>query len=158
MKALGLRRENGSSIPGKVGVSEAPRAVREAALAAFGARRPGTPVLDLARDLPVTTTVGEPDRDPYRELRFAQEGAPAMTVEVHDAGDDLSLTIRIEWGPGSEYRLEVSGVSGLSLPVVKGTPPFEVAGVLPGLTSLLLSTGVAGSPDEQRWQTAWVRF
>jgi hypothetical protein len=139
-------------------VSEAPRAVREAALAAFDARRPGTSVLDLARDLPVTTTVGEPARPPYRELRFGQEGAPAVTVEVHGADDELMLKIRIDWARSEDYRLEVSGVSGLGLPVVKGKPPFEVSGVLPGLTSLLLSTGVAGSPDEQRWQTAWVRL
>lgn len=139
-------------------MSEAPRAVREAALAAFDARRPGTPVLDLARDLPVTTTVGDPDRPPYRELRFAQEGAPAVTVEVHGAGADLVLKVGIDWAKSEDYRLEVSGVSGLGLPVVKGRPPFEVTGVLPGLTSLVLSTGVAGSPDEQRWQTAWVRL
>ena len=115
-------------------------------------------MLDLARDLPVATTVGEPGRPPYRELRFAQEGAPAVTVEVDGADDDLVLKVRIEWARSQDYRLEVSGISGLGLPVVKGKPPFEVSGVLPGLTSLLLSTGVAGSPDEQRWQTAWVRL
>jgi len=132
--------------------------VREAALAAFDARRPGTPVLDVARDLPVVTTVGDPGRLPHRELRFAQEGAPDVTVEVHVADDDLTLTVQIDWARSQDYRLEVSGVSGPVLPVVKGKPPFDVPGVLPGLTSLMLSTGVVGSPDEQRWQTAWVRL
>ena len=143
---------------GKVSVSEAPRAVREAALAAFEARRPGTPVLDLVRDLPVSHVVGEPTAPPYRELRFAQGPAPEVLVKVKDADGDLCLTVFVEPACGRDYRLEVSNVSGMGLPVVKGRPPFEVAGVLHGFTSLLLSTGDAGSQDEQRWQTAWVRL
>lgn len=131
-----------------------PHEVRDAALAAFNARRPGVGVLDLVHD-----SLLDPPLDDWQPSEGAQRllvfglGEPTVRVEV--AYTPMLTRLSVSVVPAESVEVEVLSVEPHLRLVVRGTPPLSLDTDSTGPASLgIVNTAENGTP--QRWQTSWV--
>lgn len=147
MGALSIR-DRGRHCPGRCGgvaISDVPLQVREAALAAFEARRPGVEVLRLAEDT-------REERVDRFELRFVGRAA-RVVVRVTPQGAELRLDVTAD--PAEADLVVALEQLAPSLRVVSRMPlPASFRQVPHGFVSV---TGTPGDAERPTWCTAWVR-
>ena len=130
---------------GGVAISDVPLQVREAALAAFDARRPGVEVLRLTEDT-------RQERVDRFELRFIGRTARAL-VRVTPQGAELRLDVTAD--PAEAGLLVSLEQLAPSLRVVSRMPlPASFSHVPHGFVSV---TGTPRDAEHPTWCTAWVR-
>ena len=126
-------------------ISDVPRHVRQAALTAFDARRPGVEVLRLAGDT-------RDERVDRFALRFVGR-ATRVVVRVTPEDGELRLDVAVDpEAPGLVLGLEQLAPS-LRL-VSQLASPASFAHVQHGFVSV---TGTPAGAEHPAWCTAWVR-
>lgn len=130
-----------------------PSAVREAAIAAFDARRADARVLDLMHDSFLDEPAPQTRNGGVRRLLVFGSGDPAeVRVEVSYSALLTELSVTVE--PAEAVEVEVLTMQPQLRLVVRGTPPLRLVSTSKGPASLAITRQLP--EGTQRWQTAWV--
>jgi hypothetical protein len=129
-----------------------PHDVREAAVAAFSARRPDAEVLELTYDSYVDDPRPDDSSEDHRMLLFRGHGREVRVEVVYEP----ALTdVQVDVDPAERVEVQVLTLAPRQRLCVCGMPPVRLSTTRRGPVAVSVAPG-DGKHARVAWQTSWV--